>query len=177
MIKEVINQREFEVKTKRLRMVPVTELEAEHYFREFTEEIAKYQYPAPFTNIEATKKFIGDFTWAKEEGLHLVCSIYNEDEAFVGSLEVYRLDNGWPELGIWICKDHWRRGYAYEALKGMIQFFKSHMELEGFIYEADRRNPVSIRLVHKLQGVEIDFQEVESDEGEILELTKYAIVC
>ena len=176
MIKEMINQKEFEIRTERLRMVPVVESEAEYYFKEFTDEIARYQYPEPFSNIEATKKFIGDFTYAKEEGLHLVCSIFNERNLFVGSIEVYRLNDGWPELGIWICKDYWRKGYGYEAIVGVMQFFKNNPEVRGFIYEADRRNPSSIKLVHKLEGVEIDYQEVPAENGKILELKKYLIV-
>lgn len=176
MIKDIINQSEFEIKTKRLRMIPASITEANYYFEEFTAEIAKYQYPEPFTNIEATRKFIGDFTWAKEEGLHLVCSIFNEQNVFVGSVEIYRLNDSWPELGIWICKDYWRQGYAYEALLGVMNFFKSSVEIKGFIYESDRRNPSSIHLVQKLQGVEIGYQEVASDSGSILELKKYAII-
>ena len=176
MIKEIINQQGFEIKTNRLRIVPVHEREAENYFREFTADIAKYQYPEPFSNIEATKKFIGDFTWAKEEGLHLVCSIFNEVDHFIGSIEVYKLDQEWPELGIWICKDAQRQGYAYEALKGVIQFSREYLHIQGFIYEADRRNPSSIKLIQKLQGVEIGYEEVSSDAGRILELKKYMII-
>ena len=176
MIREVINKKEFEITTDRLKIIPVAEDEAEIYFKEFTAEIAQYQYPDPFTNIEATKKFIGDFTWAKEVGLHLVCSIFNEYQNFVGSVEIYKLDHCWPELGIWICKDYWRQGYAYETLNGVIDFFKQNMDIEGFIYEADRRNPSSIQLIEKLQGIEIGYQEVHSDSGSILELKKYAIV-
>lgn len=175
MVKEIINQNEFSITTKRLTITPVDIEDAEVYFKEFTEEIAQYQYPEPFCNVEATKKFIGDFTWAKEEGLHLVCSIFNEMQDFVGSIEIYRLNNSWPELGIWICKEYQRQGYAYEALKGVITFFKGHLPLKGFIYEADRRNPSSIQLVQKLQGEQIGYQEVHSDGGQVLELMKYAI--
>ncbi|MBE6023108.1 MAG: GNAT family N-acetyltransferase [Cellulosilyticum sp.] len=176
MIKEIINHNGFEIKTNRLRIVPVTETEAENYFREFTDEIARYQYPEPFSDLEATKKFIGDFTWAKKEGLHLVCSLFNEENQFIGSIEVYKLGQEWPELGIWICKAYQRQGYAYEAINGVIQFFKVHdVATKGFIYEADRRNPSSLKLVQKLQGVEVGYQEVPSDAGEILELKKYII--
>lgn len=176
MVKDIINQSEFEIKTKRLRMIPVAITEAKYYFEEFTEEIAKYQYPEPFTNIEATKKFIGDFTWAQKEGLHLICSIFNEQDLFVGSVEVYRLNEKWPELGIWICKDYWRQGYAYEALLGVMSFFRNNVGIKGFIYESDRRNPSSMNLAQKLQGVEVGYEEVASDSGSILELKKYAII-
>ena len=67
-------------------------------------------------------------------------------------------------------------GYAYEAVVGVMQFFRSNPEVKGFIYEADRRNPSSIRLVRKLEGVEVDYQEVPGENGKMLELKKYLIV-
>ena len=80
-----------------------------------------------------------------------------------------------PEVGLWIRKSAQRNGYGYEALTGLINFCRKHMELDYFIYEADRRNPNSIQLVKSLGGVEVGFNQVESNGGDILELNMYHI--
>jgi len=49
------------------------------------------------------------------------------------------------------------------------------MDLDYFIYEADRRNPNSIQLVKALGGIEGGFNKAESNCGSTLELNMYYI--
>lgn len=175
MIRDIINKVGFKIETSRLLLVPISEEFAYDYFTEFDDEITKYQYPEPFKTLDSTKKFISNFTEFKEYGTNLVCSILDKEHNFIGSIEIHMLYTKTPEVGLWIRKSAQRNGYGYESLTGLINFCRKHMELNYFIYEADRRNPNSIQLVKSLGGVEAGFNQVESNGGDILELNVYHI--
>lgn len=176
MIKEIIKQERFAVETRRLHITPIRKEEASHYLREFDLEITRYQYAEPFTSIESVKSFVEDFEKARQEGRHLISSLYNRRGEFVGSIEFYHLDTARPEVDIWICKNQWRQGYAYEALRGMVRCLSHYMKInEGFLYEADLRNYPGVELVKKLRGKKIGYHEVLTSNGEELQMTKYLI--
>ncbi|MFR1709600.1 MAG: GNAT family N-acetyltransferase [Clostridium sp.] len=175
MIKDIINSAEFKIETSRLLLVPISEKYAYDYFIEFDAEITKYQYPEPFITLESTKEFIEDFTGLRECGTNLVCCILDKENNFIGSIEIHMLDTKTPEIGLWIRKSGQCQGYGYEAITGLINFFRKHMDIDYFIYEADRRNPNSIKLVKALGGVEVGFNQAESNGGNILELNVYHI--
>lgn len=174
-IKEIINNPEFKIETSRLEIVPISEKYAYDYFIEFDAEITKYQYAEPFKTLESTKEFIADFTELKKRGTNLVCCILDKENNFIGSIEIYRLDTKTPEIGLWIRKSEQRNGYGYESIIAVINFFQKHMDIDYFIYESDRRNPNSIKLVEALGGVEVGFNQTESNGGNILELNIYHI--
>lgn len=176
MIKKIISDEHFAIETRRLHITPVTKEEASHYLREFDLEVTRYQYSEPFASIESVKSFVEDFEKARQEDKHLVASIYDKERNFVGSIEFYNLDTDQPAVGIWICRNEWRKGYAYEALRGMIKYFEHHTDVEGFLYEADRRNEASIALAKKLKAKQVGYHEVVSDSGRTLQLTKYLIM-
>lgn len=175
MIQEIMNKKDFKVKTDRLEITPVHEMDAKYYFKGFNERITKYQYPEPFESVEAATAFIKEFTKLRLQGIHLVANILNEEKYFVGSVEVHAFDTDTPELGIWIAEPFQRRGYAYEVLKGVMRFIDEHRVVNYFIYEADRRNRESTTLAHKLGGEFCDYNEVMTPSGKILELNTYKI--
>lgn len=175
MIKDVINKENFRIETERLFLVPVTEEYANYYFEFFTPEITKYMYPEPFENIEVAQCFIEEFKRWQKEGIDLACNILDKKNEFIGGIEIYGLDSKTPEVGVWIRQDMQHNGYGREALSGFMEFFRKHMIIDYFIYEADRRNIGSINLVKVLGGVEKEYNEEESNGGNILELNLYQI--
>ncbi len=175
MIKDIINETGFNIETSRLLLVPISEKFAYDYFTEFNDEITKYQYPEPFKSLDSTRKFIDEFTELKEMGTNLVCCILDKEYKFIGSIEIHLIDTKTPDVGLWIRKNEQRKGYGYEAITGLTNFFREHMDLDYFIYEADRRNPNSIQLVKALGGIEVGFNKAESNCGSTLELNMYYI--
>ncbi len=175
MIKDIINKENFKIKTERLVLVPVGVEYARYYFEFFTSEVTKYMYPEPFENIQGARIFIEEFMKWQKEGIDLACNILDKSNEFIGGIEIYGLDSKTPEVGVWIREDMQHKGYGREALSGFMDFFRKHMIIDYFIYEADRRNIESINLVKTLGGVEKEYNEEESNGGNILELNLYEI--
>lgn len=175
MGKKIISDEKFAIETKRLHITPVTKDEASHYLREFDLEVTRFQYTKPFTSIESVKGFIADFEEARKDGRHLIASIYDKASHFVGSIEFYNLNMQQPSVNIWICKQEWRKGYAYEALRGMINFFYHQLNIKAFLCEADKRNEAGVALIKKYNAHEIERHEVIREDQCSLNMTKYLL--
>ncbi len=175
MIKDIINKDNFRIETERLFLVPVEVEYASYYLKFFTSKLTKYMYPEPFENIESAIIFIEEFIKWQKEGIDLACNILDKKNEFIGGIEIYGLDSKTPEVGVWIREDMQHIGYGREALSGFLEFFRKNMIIDYFIYEADRRNIESINLVKILGGVEKEYNEEESNGGNILELNLYQI--
>lgn len=171
----IIGDKTFAIETKRLHITPIKKDEASHYLREFDLEVARYLDARPFNTIDSVKVFAGNYEEARLREKHLICSIYDKEKSFTGSIEFHHMDTKRPRINIWIAKEKWQKGYAYEALKGMINFFKAHMQLEGFIYEIDQRNDKGLELSKKLKGKKIDSYEVKRHKGSIAKVNKYFV--
>ena len=175
MIGEIVNHAGFSVETARLNIMPAKGRDAKYYFQEFNENVTRYQFPEPFDTLRDARRFLREFTLFRYLGVHLVSNILTKDGVFVGSIELSDLDTRRPGIGIWICEQYQGRGYAYEALVGIMYFMRCHMYIEWFTYEVDKRNIASVQLVHKLGGEWKSYREARSDGGKTLELDCYHI--
>ncbi len=54
------------------------------------------------------------------------------------------------ELGYWIAKDHWDRGYATEASRAVVAFGFGAWSLHKIVGTYLKRNPASGRVLHKI---------------------------
>lgn len=149
------------------------------YYTEFNEEITRYQWPDPFESIDAAKELLQEFVdeMGREEMLFL--SVLSETGEFLGSVEVHGLDEDCPELGVWIKKSEWGKGYAYRALKAALDIAKSKYGKTEFFYEADTRNVGSRKLLDKFKDeYDIEAQAAETlttDSGKELELQGFVL--
>ena len=82
---------EFLLKTERLMIQPYSNSYLEQYFKEFTDEIVKYQYPDSFCDMnkadEVMSKFVTDMEQGKMLELVILCLLYTSP-AFLKSLRV-----------------------------------------------------------------------------------------
>lgn len=175
MLRELINRNDFCITTERLYLVPLNYKYINEYYEEFNSEITKYQYPEPFTSIEATKEFFNNFIQLRQEGIALICIIIDKSGVFIGSVEVYHIHTSTPEIGIWISLKHQSMGYGFEAIKGVMEYIKDNERIDYFIYEADYRNDESAKLIKKLKGEKHGDKVVKSDSGKQLKLDIYHV--
>ena len=68
----------------------------------------------------------------------------------IGLCGVQPLDNGEFELGWWIWKTHWGRGFATEAARAVVEHARSAMALDRLVAVIDPPNAASIRVAEKL---------------------------
>lgn len=163
--------------TRRLKVIKASFDYVEDYYREFTNEICRYQYPDAFSSLEDAKELLGYFIEEMNQGKMLELMLLDKDEKFVGSMEAFGLKEDDIEVGLWIRKDSHGAGYGYEALCGLIDFLNRHYPRPFYIYEADERNTASVHLVNKLKNEKGDVNDVTTESGKKLRLTVFRILA
>lgn len=136
-----------EIRTRRLIIRPFSQDYLEEYYRQFTPEITRYQYPESFPDLRAADRLVSGFVKEMEKGNMLELVILTPDGEFIGSLEVFGIRKETPEVGLWLKSSAHGNGYGYEALQAVL----SHLDRTGgyryYQCEVDVRNRPSTRLV------------------------------
>lgn len=166
---------DIKIETQRLRIRPFDMKYLQEYYLEFNEEITKYQYPDPFASVSAAREVLQEFVNQMNQGEMLFLSVFMNEE-FSGGIEVHGLREQTPELGIWIKSALQQRGYAYEALAGVLKFMDTYCRKDWYVYEADIRNEGSMKLVEKFRyKKEGEPDAFETDTGKSLVLQRFLI--
>ena len=140
---------EFMIKTERLTIQPFSAAFLAPYYKEFTAEITKYQYPDSFPDIHTADIVMSNFVKAMERGDMLELVILTHDSEFLGSMEAFDISGKTPELGLWLKSSAHGKGYGYEALKGLVDHLNATGQYLYYIYNVDIRNAASIHLAEK----------------------------
>jgi RimJ/RimL family protein N-acetyltransferase len=86
----------------------------------------------------------------KNEGVSLAV-VLRETDALIGAIAL-RLegDHARAELGYWIGKPYWRRGYGTEAARAMLAYGFDALKLNRIYAHCLVRNPPSARILQKI---------------------------
>ncbi len=98
---------------------------------------------------------------------------------FVGGAGYWRLikEHYRAEIGYQIVTDHWKKGYAFEALKAIIQFGFEQMGVHSIEANINPANVPSIKLIEKLGFVqEAYFKENFYFNGKFLDSNIYSLL-
>ena len=158
----------------KINMIPFDMKYLEDYYKHFNEEITKYQWPDPFENVEDARNVLQGFLdeMGKEETL--IFAIVDDEERFVGSVEMHGMTEICPELGVWIIGPQQGKGYAFEALKCILDHAYEKYGKTEFFYEADVRNLGSNKLLSKLSDdytiKALETENLVTDSGKELKL-------
>ena len=104
------------LETERLIIQPYSNSFLEEYYKEFTDEITKYQYPDSFSNINTANEIVSGFVKDMEQGNMLELVILTQEGEFIGSMEAFGIKEKTPEIGLWLKRSAHGKGYGYEAL-------------------------------------------------------------
>ena len=158
----------FMLETERLIIQPYSNSFLEEYYKEFTDEITKYQYPDSFSNINTANEIVSGFVKDMEQGNMLELVILTQEGEFIGSMEAFGIKEKTPEIGLWLKRSAHGKGYGYEALKGLLDHLNATGKYQYYIYEVDVRNVASIRLVEKFHFEKgADVTMVYTEVGEL----------
>ncbi len=159
---------------KKITIVPFDMKYLEDYYNNFNEEITRYQWPDPFESIEDARDLLRDFLDEMNREETLLFAIVDTGDKFVGSVEMHGLSGDCPELGVWIVESEQGKGYAYEALKYILDYAHRKYGKTEFFYEADVRNSGSNKLLSKFADSYVietlDIEELVTDSGKELKL-------
>ncbi len=167
------------IKYRTIEIEPFDMKYLDDYYKGFNSEITKYQWPNPFESIEDAKGLLSDFLDEMEKGETLLYSVVSDDKSFLGSVEMHGLTGDCPEVGVWITEAAQKKGYAYEALKALLDYARTKHHKNEFYYEADIRNIGSTKLLHKFEDeyeiIKQDLDECVTDSGKELKLQGYVL--
>jgi RimJ/RimL family protein N-acetyltransferase len=142
------------LKTERLLLRPFTLADAEDVQRLAGDrDIASTtaSIPHPYDDGVA-EQWIAVHQQRFEEGSWLNLAITRDpDGALVGALGLrFELEHDRAELGYWIGKPYWGRGYATEAARALVQYGFDTLGLHRIFARHFARNPASGRVLQKI---------------------------
>ncbi|WP_374655415.1 GNAT family N-acetyltransferase [Dongia sp.] len=161
-----------EIETERLRLRPLTQADAPEIVRLVNDfEVARYTatipYPydmkmaldfiaTPEAAPEAASRFIDD-----PEGAIVLAIALKEGDRLLGCVGLQKTPEG-PELGYWIGREYWRRGYASEAAGRLVRLAFENFALPELIASAVTVNDASHRVLEKIGFVICGKGEIHS---------------
>ena len=116
-------------------------------------DVARDCYWVPFPKSrEATKKWVNDLALElpKNDAINMV--IENLAGEFVGNINTHSCDprSGAFKYGLAIRREHWRKGYAAEAIRLVLRYFFQELRYQKVTVEIYAFNVASINLHEKL---------------------------
>ena len=94
-------------------------------------------------------------------------------------MKYYHKANKKSKSGVWIIESKQQKGYAYKALREVLNYVGAKYGKDSFFYEADIRNISSTKLLHKFRNqyeiMERGFEKITTDSGKMLKLQGYIL--
>lgn len=125
------------------------------------EVVATTNLPEPYPD-DGAAQWIEYVMPRQEAGEEYAFAILNADDVFVGVSGLVDVKGEMAELGFWIGRPYWNRGYATEAGRKTLRFAFEKLDLKLLFARPLERNTASRRVVEKL-GFEC--KQVETHEN------------
>lgn len=160
--------------SERLRFVPMSPDYCKDIFTEFTTEVARFMLPQPSSDIAQTEEFIDLCmkAWEAESDLEVVI-LDGVTSEFIGTAAVIKLKRSVPEIGIWLKKVSWGRGFATEAVRALLKWAFAYKPYPYVLYPVDRRNDASRRIAEKCGGEANNVYDDSNAAGQTVEVIEY----
>jgi RimJ/RimL family protein N-acetyltransferase len=141
------------IKTKRLLLRPITMADAEAMAQLAGDfDIARMtgSIPHPFPVLSAEIR-VTLFEVGRRRGLQYAYAITQDGGALMGIISLFRPNTDADfEIGYWIGKPYWQKGYMTEACKAIIHEAKHSLGLTTITAGVFSDNPASIHILKKL---------------------------
>ena len=116
-------------------------------------EVASHALDIPYPYPDgAAENWIATHRSGFEKGMHVVYAVAcPEEQGLVGAVGLVEVNrrHGRAELGYWVAKHCWGRGYATEAARAVIEYGFSVLGLHRIYAMYFSRNPASGRVMEK----------------------------
>ncbi len=164
------------ITTKRLELVPVSEIYANKIFHEFTPEVTTYMFPKPPRDINDTLQFIKTAQEKLLKGEDLTVTILKiNTEEFLGGGGAHKVNTDTPELGIWIKKSAHGHKYGREAVTAIKEWLDNNIHYKYIKYPVDKRNIASRKIAEWLGGIAKTEYKKQNMSDNILDIVEYHI--
>ena len=118
--------------------------------REVSSTLSAVPYPYEEGMAEEWIRFCYD-AFEKETSVHFAIALIT-DKHFIGTISLEKLDRKHEkgELGYWLGKPYWNRGYATEAARAVVAYGFEVLKLNRIYASYYTRNPASGRVLEKI---------------------------
>lgn len=113
------------------------------------EVVATTNLPDPYPD-DGAERWIEDLLPRQEAGDEYAFAVINADGELVGVTGLVDVGDEEAELGFWIGKPFWNRGYATAAARETLRFSFQELELEYLFARPLKDNAPSRRVLEKL---------------------------
>lgn len=172
-----VNFETIEIFCDRVVLKPISMQYAEEIFKEFTDEITKLMIPKTPSQIEEVQSFIESSIKNMQDRVELILVILDKiSHEFLGVCALHgQPDPRRPVLGIWLKKTAHGNKIGQEAISNLVNWARTNIVYEYFVYPCDESNIPSRKIAEKLQGIKFRTQEIKSLSGNILKEIAYKI--
>jgi RimJ/RimL family protein N-acetyltransferase len=178
----IVDPEDIKLETGRLILRPVTENDADDIYQNVKDyDIARWliNLPHPYPEDGAIK-YIKEATELMKNGLSYELPIRLKSSGkMIGVMAVLKVDkkNRNAELGYWIAKKHWNKGFATEAGLRALGFGFNVLNLERMYAKCVPDNKASNRVMEKLgMKYEGTLRHEVLKEGKYFDMSYYGIV-
>jgi len=105
--------------------------------------------PWPYT-LKDAKQWIKLVTKTRAKGTEYAFALHHPDHGLVGSVGMFRVQDDIWEIGYWIGKPYWGKGYVTEAAKGLLDWAEHEMGITRYVSGHIFDNPASGHVLEKL---------------------------
>lgn len=130
------------------KLIPYILDYAQDFYNEYTDEIAQYMYLECFKSLDEVISYFNQSCHFDKIGETLHYLILDKKE-FLGAIEVYNLNDEYPEIGVWIKKSKQSSGIASIVLSQLLILLNNQYKKEYYMYCFDINNQPSRSLLNK----------------------------
>ena len=135
------------------------------------EDVMKYSETA--YSFEKTVEFLNDFCIKKTGALAVV---HKESSKVIGYILFHEMDEDVYEMGWFFNKNYWRKGYAYESCKALVDYaFNSLNAYKIFAETIDHVKSVNLMKKLGMKLEEIQKNQIKDNRGGWTDLYIYSI--
>lgn len=143
-----------ELQTKRLKLKNIDYDDADFMYKEFsTAAVNAYLFDAePLSSFDEARKLIDFYVCEEAIDRHRWIMVRKDSSEKIGTCGFHRLDRmkRTVEIGYDIQPEHWRQGYASEALSGLIAYLWEELNVKTITAHIAEGNAASIKTAEKL---------------------------
>ncbi len=154
--------------TQRLILRTIDETDAAEQYRVLNTLAVMARLGGPKELHEIEAKHAKSMQWYAQRGFSFLMLIEKEGGELVGHAGIKLVDNplaknqGDHEIGWLICEDRWRRGYAEEAVRAVLEWAFNRVDAPHVVALTSEANVPSWKLMQKLGMVrreDLDFDD------------------
>ena len=143
-----------ELLTPRLKLRWMIDRDVDAHYAVFSDpEVARYWSSEPWTALDQSRDHIAatQAAYADGSGMRLGIEL-RESGALIGNASLYRFVDASRrcELGYALARAHWGCGYVSEALRALLDYGFTALDLNRVEADIDPRNTASARVLEKL---------------------------